>query len=316
MTQRFSEEIIKIVSMRVCIYLSIFLFGIVSQSQDYNIVNLEMNNDKPHFGLTVGSKGKVLFTSYKVSKKGKVKMNSVDPILTLYEAEKASNGDIVNIKPLQIDSKQDITHITSATYSPNGKYLYLTTNYANKKSRPKGTYKISNFFIEVGEYIDGVGWTNFKMLPFCKTKYSYAHPNISPDGKTLYFIANIRGGKNNTKGPSDIFKVDIIEGNTYGEPENLGANVNSYSREMFPFMSEDNTLYFASNKPNGVGGFDIYKSVMNQEGVFEKAEILPKPINSKESDISFVIDANGSGYIASKRKGGKGDDDLYYFTKD
>ena len=84
---------------------------------------------------------------------------------------------------------------------------------------------------------------------------------------------------------------------------------------MFPYMAHDNTLYFASNKPNGVGGFDIYKSVMNGDGTFEKAEILSKPINSKESDIRFVIDENGSGYVASKRKGGKGDDDIYYFNK-
>ena len=197
----------------------------------------------------------------------------------------------------------------------DGKHLYVTTNYANKKDRPKGTYKLTNFYIEVGEYVDGVGWTNFKILPFCKTKYSYAHPNVSPDGKTLYFIANIRSGKDNTKEPSDIFRVVINDDSTYGEPENLGANVNSYSREMFPYMAHDNTLYFASNKPNGVGGFDIYKSMMNGDGTFEKAEILSKPINSKESDIRFVIDENGSGYVASKRKGGKGDDDIYYFNK-
>ena len=84
---------------------------------------------------------------------------------------------------------------------------------------------------------------------------------------------------------------------------------------MFPFMSSDNILYFSSNKPNGVGGFDIYRATLNTVGTFEKAEILPEPINSKESDISFVIDANGKGYIASKRAGGQGDDDLYYFTK-
>ena len=183
------------------------------------------------------------------------------------------------------------------------------------KNKLKGTYKETNFFIQVGEYKEGLGWTNFKTLPFCLTKYSYAHPNVSPDGNTLYFIANIRGGKNNTKGPSDIFKVAINKDGTYGDPENLGANVNSYSREMFPYMSKDNVLYFSSNQPNGIGGFDIFKASKNEDNSFAKAEIMPRPINSKESDISFVIDENGNGYLASKRKGGKGDDDIYYFTK-
>jgi len=299
------------------IYFLIVLisFHVSSQTDDYNIVNLKMNNEKPHFGLTYSQNGSVLFTSYLVTKKGKVRKNGVDPILSLYEGKVSSDGNVVNIKPLIIDSKQDLSHITSATFSPDGNQLYLTTNYANIKNKPKGTYKQTNFFIMIGEHKEGIGWTNFKTLPFCLTKYSYAHPNISPDGKALYFIANIRGGKINTKGPSDIFKVNINDDDTYSEPENVGPNVNSYSREMFPFMSKDNILYFSSNKPNGIGGFDIFHSKLNEDNTFEKAEMLPKPINSKESDISFVVDENGNGYLASKRKGGKGDDDIYYFTK-
>ncbi|MEJ2113087.1 MAG: hypothetical protein P8X62_05125 [Flavobacteriaceae bacterium] len=274
-----------------------------------------MNNELPHFGLTMTSKNTVLFTSYLVTKKGKVKMNGVDPILTLYQGQISADGNIVNIKQLPIDSSQDLNHITSGSFSPDGKQLYVATNYANIKIRPKGTYKETNFFIKVGEYVEGVGWTNFKTLSFCQPKYSYSHPSVSPDGKWLYFISNIRGGKNNTRGPSDVFRVQIIDDVSYGEPTNLGSNVNSYSREMFPFMSSDNVLFFSSNKPNGFGGFDIYKAKMNADGTFEKAEILPESINSKESDISFVIDENGNGYLASKRKEGQGDDDLYYFSK-
>ena len=198
--------------------------------------------------------------------------------------------------------------------SSDGKHLYLTTNY-NDKDRPKGNFKATNFHIKVGEYKAGLGFTNFKVLPFCKPKFSYAHPCLSKDGKTLYFIANIRGGKETTKGGSDIFKVELLENGKYSEPKNLGSKVNSYSREMFPFLSTDNTLYFASNRPNGFGGFDIYKSKMNSEGAFLKAEKLPKPINSAKDDFSFIIDAeNKAGHFSSKRIKGKGDDDVYYFN--
>lgn len=84
---------------------------------------------------------------------------------------------------------------------------------------------------------------------------------------------------------------------------------------MFPTMGADNTLYFASNKPNGIGGYDLYKSTMQEDGTFSKAKRLPKPLNSKDDDLSLVMLPNGnSGFIVSKREGGQGDDDIYHFT--
>ena len=74
---------------------------------------------------------------------------------------------------------------------------------------------------------------------------------------------------------------------------------------MFQFIDEDNTLYFASNRPNGFGGFDIYKSVMNVDGTFDKAETLLQPINSNQDDFCFIINSTTkTGYFSSKRDGG------------
>ena len=287
-----------------------------SQSEEFTIKNISLNDDKPHFGLSIYQDNNILLTSYKLNKKGKIKSFLGNGILTIYKGKKTKTGDIENLQPLLIDKKEDISHISSACISPDGKTLYVTTNYTNRKNRPKEEFKETNLHIETAEYVKDVGWTNFKLLPFCKPRYSYAHAAASPDGKTLYFTANIRGGKDTAKGTSDIFKVDILSDNTYSEPKNLGSKVNSYSGEMFPFMSYDNTLYFASNRANGIGKFDIYKSVMNEKGEFEKAQVLPKPINSKEDDLCFVLEANGnSGYVSSKRKEGKGEDDIYYFIK-
>jgi len=284
-----------------------------SQKVNYKVVNLNINNDKPHFGLVTNQNWNVLFVSYLLNKKGKVDKIKGVPKLSLYKGEKVENGKIINVKPLRID--QNIGKITSATFNADGKKLYITTNYGNRKDKPKGV-STTNFHIEVGEYVDGIGWTNFKVLPFCKTRYSYAHPTISPDGRIMYFTANIKGGKDTTKGSSDIFQVEILDDGTYSTPKNLGSKVNSYSREMFPFMSNDSTLYFASNRPNGYGGYDIYKSKMNKERVFERASKLPKPINSNKDDFCFIINSNNEGYFTSKRTGGKGDDDIYYFTKE
>ncbi|TGV02699.1 hypothetical protein EM932_09710 [Flavivirga rizhaonensis] len=298
-------------------YYIIFLIGLISFSQTkyFSIKNLEINTEYPHFGLMQINRSRVVFTSYLLDKKGRVKRFEGNPMLTVFEGDLSEDGKIVNVTPIKIDSKQNISHITSATISPNGKHIYLATNYT-RKNMPKGNFNEANFHITVGEFKTGIGWTNFKVLPFCKLKYSYAHPALDKDGKILYFTANIRGGKNTTRGGSDIFKVDIFADGTYSDPKNLGSKVNSYSREMFPFMSADNTLYFASNRPNGFGGFDIYKSIMNTDGTFKKAEKLPQPINSKQDDFCLIIDSkNKTGYFSSKRLEGKGDDDIYYFKQ-
>jgi len=302
--------------MKNCAFYIFLFIGFIgfSQEEKYQVVNLSINDVNPHFGLVVNQNGKVIFTSFKLNKRGKQeKINGV-PVLSLFEGQQEESGEITNVKPLLMDER--VGQTTSATFSPDSKKLYITTNYTGIKDKPKGA-SATNFQIEVGDYVEGIGWTNFKVLPFCITKFSYAHPAISADGTTLYFTANIKGGKETTRGSSDIYSVKIFEDNTFGEIENLGSNVNSYSREMFPYIGHDNTLYFASNRPNGAGGYDIYKSELNDKGSFEKAELLPKPINSNKDDFCFIIDAESNkGYFASKRTGGKGDDDIYYFTKE
>ena len=298
-------------------YYIFFLSSVLSfsQTEDYTVKNLKINTENAHFGLMPFGDNKIIFTSYFIDKRGKVKRYEGNPILTVFEADLSEERSIINVNPIQIDPKAQIAGITSATISPDGKLIYITTHYT-RKNMPKGDFKETNFHIKVGEFKAGLGWTNFKVLPFCNPKYSYAHPALSHDGKTLYFTANLRGGKETTKGGSDIFMVDILGENKYSAPKNLGSKANSYSREMFPFMGAENILYFASNRPGGYGGFDIYKSKMNESGVFQKAVKLPKPLNSNKDDLSLIMNSDNTfGYFVSKRIGGKGDDDIYYFVK-
>jgi WD40-like Beta Propeller Repeat len=298
----------------LCLLLSLFLAPFVfSQKRTFTVSELKINDERPHFSLNYSKNNKVHYISYLLNKNGKIKTVIGEPILTVFEAEIIDN-DIKSEIPIVLAEGVTMTNVSSVILSPEGKHLYVTVTYNNKNS-PKGDFSIENFHIEVGEFVAGVGWTNFKVLPFCNPKYSYGHPTFSKDGKTMYFIANIKGGKEATKGASDIFKVDVLGNNTFSEPINLGIKVNSFSKEMYPFISDDNTLYFASNRPNGFGGFDIYKSKMTVDGSFDKAEKLPEPINSKQDDFCFVIDSkNRTGFFSSKRTlGGKGEDDIYYF---
>lgn len=289
------------------IFFVVHCFGF-SQQDVYTVKNLELNTVYPHFGLMLVKPSKLIFTTYLLDKKDRLKRYQGNPILTIFEAEVNNQGALQNIREILIDPAEKINYITSATLSNDGKHLFITTLL------DENNMDEDNFVLKVGNFKDGIGWTNFKTLSFCNPKYSYAHPSVSSDGKILYFTSNIRGGKETTKGGSDIFKVDILGNNTFSQPKNLGSMVNSYSKEMFPFIASDNTLYFASNRPNGFGGFDIYKCTMNSDKTFNKAEKMPEPINSNQDDFCLVINTNNkTGYFSSKRDGGKGDDDVYYF---
>ena len=122
------------------------------------------------------------------------------------------------------------------------------------------------------------------------------NPSLSKDGKTLYFASNMQGGL----GESDIWKISV-DGNNYGKPENLGANVNTADRENFPFITDDNVLYFASSGRQGLGGFDVYKTNLNGN---EPAQNLGKPVNTEKDDFSFSFNKTANvGYFSSNRNG-------------
>jgi Tol biopolymer transport system component len=158
--------------------------------------------------------------------------------------------------------------------------------------------------------MEGEGWGNFKILPFCDEAFSFGHPAISPDGKTLYFVSSLTG----SKGVTDIYKVSILGNNNYGEPERLSNNVNSNAKELFPYVSFDGYLYYSAKKRDGMGRLDVYKSKILEDGTYGPSEILEAPINSKYDDYGFIINVDSkSGYFTSNRRGGKGGADVYYF---
>ncbi|MFV8363684.1 OmpA family protein, partial [Flavobacterium sp. ZT3P35] len=155
-------------------------------------------------------------------------------------------------------------------------------------------------------------WVNVQELPFNSNEYSVAHPALSVDEKTLYFASDMPG----TKGLSDLFKVSINANDTYGTPENLGLPINTESRETFPFISQDNKMYFASDGHPGLGGLDVFVMDLSSKTPGITIENLGTPINSTQDDFSFVIDAeNKKGFVTSNREGGLGSDDIYRFNK-
>ncbi|MFA5971237.1 MAG: OmpA family protein [Lentimicrobiaceae bacterium] len=135
--------------------------------------------------------------------------------------------------------------------------------------------------------------------------YSVGHPVLSPEGDTIYFVADMPGGM----GGTDIYSCVWKDGQ-WEQPVNLGASVNSFSNEMFPSIN-GNQLYFASNGFAGFGGLDIFRSTLIN-GKWSESENLGLPINSSFDDFAMVLDARGKkGFFCSNRPGGMGSDDIY-----
>ncbi|MFB3390067.1 OmpA family protein [Flavobacterium sp. LAR06] len=204
-----------------------------------------------------------------------------------------------------------IYHEATPAFTKDGKTMYFTGSNIVKGKIKKDKLGRVLFKIYRAE-LDGDQWVNIKELPFDSDNYSTAHPALSPDGNTLYFASNMPG----TIGESDIYRVVVNGDGGFGKPENLGGQINTEGRETFPFISENNDLYFASDGHPGLGGLDIFISVAEETKSFKKAVNVGEPVNSPFDDFAYIIDqTNTQGYFTSNRPGGRGYDDIYSFTE-
>lgn len=199
------------------------------------------------------------------------------------------------------------THESSTIFTKDGKTVYFTRNNTKNGNFQEDETGLSRLKIYRATLVDGV-WTNEEELPFNNDSYSTAHPSLNADETKLFFASDMQP----SKGASDIFVVTINEDGTFGTPENLGDTINTEARETFPFMASDGILYFASDGHPGLGGLDMYSIAIDENG---EVENLGEPINSKFDDFSLLLN-NGkqTGFFASNREGGMGDDDIYGFT--
>jgi len=127
-------------------------------------------------------------------------------------------------------------------------------------------------------------------------------PSISADNKTLYFsraINKIIPGEH--YGLMDLYKTERNPDGTWGDPINLGPEINTSGNEKTPFIHSDSyTLYFSSDKHIGVGRFDIFYSKMEDDGSFKHVNNLGYPINTENDEHGFIVSTDGRfGYFSS-----------------
>ncbi|MCF8334986.1 MAG: OmpA family protein [Bacteroidales bacterium] len=153
---------------------------------------------------------------------------------------------------------------------------------------------------------DNGEWENPEPLSLAADSLVVAHPSITDDGSTLYFVSNRPGGY----GKMDIWKINRND-DGWSEPVNPGQKINTPGNEMFPFIHPDGTLYFSSDYHPGMGGLDIFKATMQNNGEYE-IENMRYPINSTHDDFGIIFEEEKEkGYFSSSRDG---DDKIFSFV--
>ncbi|MEE9362274.1 MAG: OmpA family protein [Cellulophaga sp.] len=281
-----------------------YLEGIEKNSGRYTIENRKENSSGSDFGPSITKEG-FYFASARDT--GFIRKRIHDwnngGFLDIYSSE---NGKATKLSKA-VNTKY---HESTSIISKDGKSLYFTrNNFVNGKVKRDGK-DIMRLKIYKASWVKGT-WREVRELPFSSDLYSVAHPALSADEKKLYFVSDMPS----SIGASDIYYVAINENGSFGEPVNLGVNVNTEGKESFPFISKDGILFFASDGHQGLGGLDVY--AVEEKDIFSgKVLNLGKPVNGPQDDFSYVVDSEiNEGYFASNRKGGKGSDDIYSFVE-
>ena len=197
-------------------------------------------------------------------------------------------------------------HEGPATFTDNDTVMYFTrSNYAVRRLK-KNNNNINTLKIFRSSLVNGE-WKNMQELPFASADYSCGHPALSEDGKTMYFISDMPGGY----GETDIY-VTKLDGGIWNKPVNLGPQINTPGKELFPYFHSD-TLYFSSDAHASIGGLDVFASHYNGTN-WTEVKNMGFPINSSKDDFAFImLNDNKTGYLSSNRNGQT--DNIFSVTK-
>ena len=267
---------------------------------------LKINTKKSEYGTAFYGDNIV----YATSKSGFLKRRSDwtgDNFYSLYEANTDSLKATKKAKLNGINTK---FNESTAAFTKDGNTMYFTrNNFINNEVKTNGDQTVLLKIFKATKDKNGK-WGDVQEMPFNSNIHSVAHPALSPDGKYIYFSSDMKG----TLGSSDIYRAKILKSG-YGKPENLGDRINTSGRESFPFISDDNVLYYSSDGFPGLGGLDIYAVKLDEEGnPITKPVNIGRPANSAEDDFCYVINSQTKiGYLTSNRPEGKGSDDIYSF---
>ena len=278
-----------------------YLPQLLDKQKSFTVKTLGINSEKSDFGAFLGADNNFYFVSARSKTKRTDGWND-EPYLDIYKS--IYNPDGTFSKPEEVTELNSKWHDGPVAITSDGNTMYFARDSHVEKNFEKDK-KLNTKFGQVNLYKatrENGKWGNITALPFNSKSYSTSSPSISKDNTTLYFTSDMPG----SIGGNDIWSVKINEGGTYTAPENLGVRVNTEGSEQFPYITEDNLLYFASSGKQGLGGLDVFSIDLKAN---EAAKNLGKPVNSEKDDFSFTFNTTKNiGFFSSNRAG---TDDIY-----
>jgi peptidoglycan-associated lipoprotein len=255
------------------------------------------------------------FTSKRPGQTG----TNVDPVSgTLYsdifEAKLGQNGKWSTPAAVQGEVNRPAANDGSACLTKNGTHIYFTRcdqkkkqfitckiYYAEKKGNTWGTPVLVDF---------GLDATTLD-------SFNFRHPAVSMNEEVMVFSSDMSGS---TGGEHSDLWISTFDKKTkkWSRPVNMGTSINTSGREGFPYISDDGSLFYASDGLPGMGGLDIFRAskLAGNEWKWAKPENMRSPINSPADDFGIIFDGKkNKGYFTSNREGTKGADDIWSFAK-
>ena len=157
--------------------------------------------------------------------------------------------------------------------SADGNRLFLTTY---------DPYRSGEIYTAV--FSDGKWSDMLRLGEPVNSIFNESHATLSPDGKCLYFTSDRKGGY----GGLDLYCSSLLPDGRWGSPENLGPLINTPYNEESPFVSSDaRTLFFSSQGHYNMGGYDIFRSSLDQNGQWLPPVNLGYPLNTSDDDLFF-----------------------------
>lgn len=272
-----------------------YLSMLLKKEKLFTVEKLEINSDKSDFGAVM--KGNTVYFASARNGAGKTYGLNGEPFLDIYQSTYSTDGSYS--KPISVSELNTRFHEGPVSLSNDGVTIYFSSESFNDDLYQKdkvNKLKISQVNLYKATNVNGA-WTEITPLPFNSKDYSTSNPSIDKDGKILYFSSNMPG----SLGGTDIWKVEVNAYGGFGIPENLGSDINTAGDESFPFITDDNLLYFSSNGLTGFGGYDIFSVDLNKGS---KPRNIGEPINSSKDDFAFTFNKEHNiGFISSNRSG-------------
>jgi len=217
-------------------------------------------------------------------------------------------GNLLAGKEIQLEKISKGFHTGPVSYCSATKELFVTISNFKEPDVRNTVYQKSKIRLKILVLKkENTDWNVVGEMPFNDPTHSVGHPAISQTGDTLFFASNMH---QDNIGGTDIY-MSVRNGNTWGDPVNLGEEINTEKNEMFPFFYKGNMLVFSSNGHNKLDSdLNLYYSCAGTTGF--SIPVALDEFNTVSDDFGLIIhEGEKVGYFNSRRSGGLGDDDIY-----